>query len=119
MIVATPTGSTAYNVSAGGPIVHPALEAIVITPLAAHSLAFRPILVRATCCLGIEVLHANPGTSLVQDGRVFTPLEAGMVVEIVRHERTASFVTNPETTYWRILQEKLRWAAPPVYRAEK
>ncbi len=118
IIIATPIGSTAYNVSAGGPIVHPELEAMVITPLAAHTLAFRPILVRATSMLHIEMLCTNAGTALVRDGSVIADLAAGSTIELRRHAREAAFVNNPETTYWRILQDKLRWGAPPTYRVE-
>jgi NAD+ kinase len=116
VIVATPVGSTAYSVSAGGPIVHPALDAMVITPLAAHSLAFRPIVVSAGCRLEIEVQLANAGTSLIQDGQVATTLARGDRVTIRSHERKARFVVTPDSSYWRILLDKLRWAAPPTYR---
>jgi len=116
VIVATPVGSTAYNVSAGGPIVDPNLEAIVVTPLAAHSLAFRPFVVCPWCTLRIDVARANPGTSLVLDGQVPVPLDAGQRIIIHRHPKKARFVANPATTYWRILLERMRWAAPPMYR---
>ncbi|MCP3905903.1 MAG: NAD(+)/NADH kinase [Planctomycetes bacterium] len=116
VIVSTPAGSTAYNVSAGGPIVHPAVEAMAITPLAAHSLAFRPIVVCATSTLQIEVMRANEGTSLIQDGQPPAPLNAGDRVILRRHDRTARFVTNPDNTYWDILLDKMRWAVPPNYR---
>jgi NAD+ kinase len=116
VIVATPVGSTAYNVSAGGPIVHPSLAAIVITPLAAHSLAFRPIVVRDESCLRIDFLRTNPGTSLVRDGEVVAALEPGDAVEIRKHHRVAHLVDNPTTPYWHTLREKMRWAAPPSYR---
>ncbi len=116
VIVATPVGSTAHNVSAGGPIVDPKLEAMIITPLAAHSLAFRPFVLCPTCELRVEVTRANPGTSLVLDGQVSMPLAAGQVVTIRRHPSTARFVANPATSYWRILLDKMRWAAPPTYR---
>ena len=116
VIVSTPVGSTAYNVSAGGPIVDPNLEAIVVTPLAAHSLAFRPFVVCPWCTLRIDVVRANPGTSLVLDGQIPVPLAAGQRVIIQRHPKKARFVANPGTTYWRILLERMRWAAPPSYR---
>lgn len=116
VIVCTPTGSTAYNVSAGGPIVHPTLEAIVITPVAAHSLAFRPIVLRAECVLHIQVLRANQGTALVADGQATVSLKLGDIVEIRKHDKKARFVANTATTYWGILLDKLRWAAPPSYR---
>lgn len=116
-IVSTPIGSTAYNVSAGGPIVHPTLDAMIITPIAAHSLAFRPIVVNADSSVSIEIVRANPGTSLVLDGRITVPLKVGQRVRVTRHRhRRARFVTNPSSTYWRILLEKMRWAAPPTYR---
>ncbi len=116
VIIATPTGSTAYNVSAGGPIVHPTLEAMVITPLAAHSLAFRSILLRADSVLRIDMERTNEGTSLLQDGMVATQLRTGDSVEIRMHHKKHRFVTNPATTYWRILSDKLSWAVPPTYR---
>lgn len=116
VIVATPVGSTAYNVSAGGPIVNPKLDAKIITPIAAHSLAFRPIVLDADSDLQIEVVRANPGTTLVLDGRVTVPLKVGQRVAVSRHPKRARFVANPSSSYWKILLEKLRWAAPPTYR---
>ena len=116
VIVATPAGSTAYNVSAGGPIVHPAVDAMTITPLAAHSLAFRPIVISSTSTLEFEVQAANAGTTLVQDGQPACRLNAGDRVSITVCSDRALFVRNSQTTYWHILLEKMRWAAPPSYR---
>lgn len=116
VIVSTPCGSTAYNVSAGGPIVSPGVAAIIITPLSPHSLAFRPIVVSADTQLRIEVSRANQGTTLVLDGQKQIPLQRGYAVEITRHEKMARFVINPAMSYWRILLDKMRWAAPPSYR---
>jgi NAD+ kinase len=116
VIVATPLGSTAYNVSAGGPIVHPGLDAIVITPLAPHSLAFRSIVLSAASELALEVRSANEGTALVLDGQTIVPLTEGDRVTIRRNDRRVRFIANPASTYWRVLQDKLRWAAPPTYR---
>ncbi len=116
VIVATPVGSTAYNVSAGGPIVDPKLEAMIVTPVAAHSLAFRPFVLCPDCEVRIEVARANPGTSLVLDGQVPVPLATGQAVTIRRHSKKARFVANPSMSYWRILLDRMRWAAPPTYR---
>jgi len=116
VILATPTGSTAYNVSAGGPIVHPDLECMIITPTAPHSLAFRPIVAPADRAVQVEILRANPGTSLVLDGQTVEPLRDGMRVNVRRHHRPARFVVNPVGSYWRTLVDKLRWGAPPTYR---
>lgn len=116
VIISTPIGSTAYNVSAGGPIVHPDVDALVVTPNAAHSLAFRPVVVPASTELSIAVLKANEGTSLVLDGQITHPLSAGCVVRVARHPVRAKLVGNPSISYWRTLLDKMRWAAPPTYR---
>jgi NAD+ kinase len=116
VIISTPVGSTAYNVSAGGPIVHPDVEAMIITPNAAHSLAFRPIVVSAKSMLDVGIVRANTGTTLVLDGQASVPLVVGQRLLIRRHNRSVAFVANPETTYWRTLLDKMRWAAPPTYR---
>jgi NAD+ kinase len=119
VIVATPVGSTAYNVSAGGPIVHPAVGSYVITPLAAHSLAFRSIVLDEHSHLRIEMVRTNEGTSLVRDGVVMSTLDDGYAVDVKAHARRARFVRNPVTSYWRIVQDKLRWGVPPTYRSER
>lgn len=116
MIVATPVGSTAYNVSAGGPIVYPRLEAMTITPLAAHSLAFRPIVLDGSSVVRATLRRANPGTSLVADGQNVCTIREGQTIEFRRYSKKSKLVINPGTTYWRILLDKLRWAAPPNYR---
>jgi NAD+ kinase len=116
VIVATAVGSTAYNLSAGGPILHPTSDAFVITPLAAHSLAFRPIVLPAAFTLGIEIQRANEGTTFLHDGLRGATLRAGDRITIQRHAKKVRFITNPDTSYWDILHDKLRWAAPPNYR---
>lgn len=118
MIIASPIGSTAYNLSAGGPIVHPHVEGMVLTPIAPQSLAFRPIVLRADSVVTLEVRRANAGTAFVRDGRVVTGLETGDRVEVCQSDRSARLFLNPATSYWQIVQEKLHWAAPPVYRAD-
>jgi NAD+ kinase len=121
LIVSTPTGSTAYNVSAGGPIVAPELDALVITPIAAHSLAFRPIVVGGPSVIDITLARANDdgrgsGTTLVIDGQLPTRLTGGERLRISRHDRSARFVTNPAGSYWNTLIEKMRWAETPRTR---
>ena len=112
-IVSTPIGSTAHNASVGGPIVDPSAKAFVLTPLAAHSLAVRPIVLDAHNNVEIELKQANEGTSLVIDGSVYCKLEKGMHVKIRRAEQSLSIVLNPSVTYWNTLVDKLHWAAPP------
>lgn len=116
VIIATPIGSTAYNVSAGGPIVQPSVEAMVITPVAPHSLAFRPIVADASTSVEIVVTHANAGTTLVLDGQVNHALEEQERILVRRQEQRAHLVGNPSSPYWMTLIEKMRWAAPPTYR---
>lgn len=116
MIVSTPVGSTAYNVSAGGPIVSPDVDGLIVTPIAAHSLAFRPLVIGPEDRLDIAVTRANSGTTLVLDGQEQVALKAGCRVRFARHRQRVRFVVNPTTSYWRILIEKMRWAAPPTYR---
>ncbi len=119
IIIATPTGSTAYNVAAGGPIVAPGVEAVVVTPIAAHSLAFRPIVEPASSVIEVHVLKANDeggGTTLVLDGKPAAPLRAGETVRVSRSATPALFVTNQASRYWTTLISKLKWGAPPTFR---
>ena len=117
VIIATPVGSTAYNASAGGPIVHPDVEAIVVTPAAAHSLAFRPVVVPAHLDVSVRVVRANEGTTLVLDGHINVGLRVGDTVVAGRHGAMARVVTHPGSSYWDTLVDKMRWAETPNYRA--
>jgi NAD+ kinase len=121
VIVATPAGSTAYNVSAGGPIVAPGVDAVIITPIAAHSLSFRPIVVPFDSTISLRMLRVNEvedghATALVLDGQIETPLHAHDTVTIKRHPNRVRFVRNRDTTYWHTLTTKMRWAVPPRLR---
>ncbi|MCC6677448.1 MAG: NAD(+)/NADH kinase [Phycisphaerales bacterium] len=122
MIVSTPTGSTAYNLSAGGPILAPDVNAFAITPIAAHSLAFRPIVVPSTSRIELTLLRTNhdddQGTTLVIDGQMQARLYRGDRVLLTSSNRSVRFVRNPEGNYWSTLIGKLNWAAAPRLRAE-
>jgi NAD+ kinase len=117
IIIATPVGSTAYNASAGGPIVHPDVEAIIVTPNAAHSLAFRPVVVPASLAVQAHVVRANEGTTLVVDGHINVSLRVGDTVVAKRHHDMARIVARPDSSYWETLVDKMRWAESPNYRA--
>ncbi|MFM2163850.1 MAG: putative inorganic polyphosphate/ATP-NAD kinase [Planctomycetota bacterium] len=117
VIVATPTGSTAYSASAGGPIVHPDVGGITITPICAQSLAFRPVVVPARETVALWLRRANEGTCVVLDGQRHIPLGRGDTVRLKEHERKALFVANPSNRYWDALRAKMKWAAPPSYRS--
>jgi NAD+ kinase len=113
IILSTPIGSTAHSASVGGPIVDPSANAFVLTPVAAHSLANRPIVLDSMAKVTVDILQANEGTSLVIDGRVHSGLQEGMQVHVRRSQHTLSIVLNPSSTYWNTLVDKLHWAAPP------
>ncbi len=120
LVVSTPMGSTAYNVSAGGPIVAPGVPATVITPIAAHSLSFRPIVVGHEHEIEIRLLNANrengSGTELVIDGRGRHRLMQGSRVIIRGGGPEIAFVGDPDVSYWQTLMRKMHWAAPPTGR---
>lgn len=119
IIICSPVGSTAYNLSAGGPILSPQVDALAITPIAPHSLAFRPIVVPGASRIELTLLRVNeerPGTSLLVDGGSVVPLKRGDRVAIFRHDKPVRFVRNPRANFWSTLAHKLHWAAPPRLR---
>jgi NAD+ kinase len=119
LIISTPTGSTAYNLSAGGPILSANLAAMVITPLCPHSLSFRPIVIGAESELEVELLQVNKGTSLVLDGQVQCELQSGEKVKVSKHKGVFLVVNNPLRTQWDALADKLSWAEKPKYNTQE
>ncbi|MBU6412598.1 MAG: NAD(+)/NADH kinase [Planctomycetes bacterium] len=122
LIIATPVGSTAYTLSAGGPVLAPSVEAIVVTPVAPQSLAFRPLVLNAESRLEVGMIRVNQGpkgsgSALVLDGQEMTPLESGSRVLVSRHPRRVRFVHNRKTDFLDTLVKKLRWAMAPDLRA--
>jgi len=113
VVVATPTGSTAYNLAAGGPIVSPGIDGICITAICPHSLAARPIVTSAKCDIWLHCQTVNEGTSLVIDGQESCKLEKGQQVCIRKHEHSVRLIHNPEHNYWTMLAHKMHWAARP------
>jgi NAD+ kinase len=118
LIVSTPTGSTAYNLSAGGPILDGSMEAMVITPICPHSLSFRPIVIDAAGVVEISFLRINEGTTVSIDGQVSSGLAIDDVVRIAREQSSFLVVNNPMRTPWETLATKLGWARRPRYVSE-
>lgn len=121
LIISTPTGTTAYNLSAGGPIVAPTVDGIAITPIAPQSLAFRPIVLASNSIVEVSMQRVNTsphgyGTSLVFDGQVEKPLRLHDRILVTSHSQHARFVRNPATDYWSRLINKLHWARAPRTR---
>ncbi|MDR5683533.1 MAG: NAD(+)/NADH kinase [Armatimonadota bacterium] len=109
LIVATPTGSTAYNLSAGGPIVSPGVQAIVITPICPHTLNARTVIVDADDVASVEVASDTEGVLLTVDGQVGCPLEGGDVVRIRRAEQRARLVRLRRPMFYELLRRKFAW----------
>ncbi len=117
MIISTPSGSTAYSMSAGGPILSPNIGAICITPICPHSLSFRPIVMSSQNKVLVTANRVNKGTTLFCDGQESTNLKAGDKIIVQRAARDVLLIENPDAREWRALAEKLNWAASPRYNA--
>jgi NAD+ kinase len=111
LIVASPTGSTAYNLAAGGPIVHPAMDAIVLTPIAPHTLSNRPIVIPAEREVRVSAGVANAGADIFVtfDGQHGFALSEGGEVLITRAPKPIRLVRSSARTYFEVLREKLNW----------
>ncbi len=133
LVVATPTGSTAYNLSAGGPILYSTLEAAVITPLAAHSLNFRPIVVQLDKPIRLRcneigrrgnedetVLKGFCSSAVIAiDGQATVALKSEDEVIITRAEPCFQLVHNPRQSQWDLLNTKLNWGVMPNYNQDR
>jgi NAD+ kinase len=111
IIIATPTGSTAYSLSAAGPIVYPSLDAVVISPICPHTLTQRPIVVPPDRAIGITLTSDNGEVFLTLDGQSGLPMKRGDRVEVVRSRDRVLLVNNPRLDYFSILRAKLSWGA--------
>ena len=118
VIVSTPSGSTAYNVSAGGPIISPGVGAFCITPICPHSLSFRPLVISSASTVLITAVQVNEGTTLFCDGQAGTRLEEGERVVVRRSPNDVLLVENPRSQQWRSLADKLHWAVSPRHNGE-
>lgn len=113
VIISTASGSTAYNLAAGGPIISPGVDALAISAICPQSLAFRPIVVSADNEVWLLIHRANAGTTLVIDGQERTALGEGEQVAIRRHPHDILLLHNPSLNYWKTLAHKMHWAARP------
>ena len=111
LIIASATGSTAYNLAAGGPIVHPRVDALVITPIAPHTLTNRPVVIP-----GSEIIEVRPHLEtaddeifVTYDGQAGYPLQKGDVVKVRKSEWRLRLVKAPARSYFEVLREKLKW----------
>ncbi len=116
IIIATPTGSTAYSLSAGGPIIAAGLSVITITPLNPHSLSFRPIVIGADRKVQILPVRLTKESLVGCDGQKMCSINQNSVIEIYRDKSVFNVVNNPIRTQWDTLAYKLKWAQKPDYK---
>jgi len=109
LIVSTPTGSTAYNLSAGGPIVFPSMNAVVLTPICPFSLTNRPIVVPDDSEIRLKLLNKNQGVVLTLDGQIGHTMKTKDMVKIRKSETTFNLVQPTNRNYFDVLRNKLKW----------
>ncbi|HYO56536.1 NAD(+)/NADH kinase [Archangium sp.] len=109
VILSTPTGSTAYSLSAGGPIVHPSVDCTVLSPICSHALTHRPIIVPADRTIRIALASETADTFLTLDGQTGHSLQCGDSIEVVRSPNRVNLVRNTRVGYFTILRQKLHW----------
>lgn len=115
VIVSTPTGSTAHSVSAGGPVIDPRVEAVVVTPICPHSLSTRPLVLPATCSIELHVDDAPVEVGLTVDGQVFHGLMRGDKVAIGRAAQDFKLIDLGLRTPYDTLREKLHWSGSALH----
>jgi len=109
LIIASPTGSTAYNLAAGGPIVHPAVDAMLLTPIAPHTLTNRPVVIPFSSEVHLRPIMEGNEVFVTFDGQSGFPLQAGDLVSVRRAPRPLRIIKSAERSYFDLLREKLKW----------
>ncbi|HSE94806.1 MAG TPA: NAD(+)/NADH kinase [Methylomirabilota bacterium] len=109
LIIATPTGSTAYNLSAAGPILFPTMDAMVLTPICSHALTNRPIALPGSVALEVSLVTDSPEVVLAMDGEAGVPVTAADTLRVRRAEARIRLIRDPQKTYFEVLRTKLKW----------
>lgn len=114
VMVATPTGSTAYSAAAGGPILHPEMEAMILNPICPFTLSHRPIVLPPDEIVEVAIeMEQRTDVALTVDGQSLTPLERGDIVTVRSSGKRAQIVRSDRRTFYEILRSKLNWAGGP------
>jgi NAD+ kinase len=111
VIVSTPTGSTAYSLSANGPILYPTMHAVIVTPICPHTLTQRPIVVPDDCEISLRLRSETAEMYLTLDGQTGLPMLPGDRVQIKQSKNKVLLIKNPNVDYFSILRAKLKWGA--------
>lgn len=119
LIVSTPTGSTGYNLSAGGPILYPDLEALILTPICPFTLTHRPIIVPDTSVIDVQMGENSEEVVLTFDGQVGFDLVDNDRVVISKSEKKLKLIKSPDQDYYDILRTKLKWGEHAYNRTDK
>ncbi|MDI6727001.1 MAG: NAD(+)/NADH kinase, partial [Smithellaceae bacterium] len=118
LIVSTPTGSTAYSLSAGGPIILPTQELIIINPICPHTLTNRPIILPATARISVTLWTKEKGATVTLDGQESFTLKTGDIIEIIQSRFSTNLVASQHHDYLEILRSKLGWGGLPSGRSK-
>ena len=113
VIVSTPTGSTAYSLSAGGPVVVPTVESILLTPISAHALGVRPLVVSPSSEVVIDTWRSSEALMVTVDGQVCTDLVPGEKLVVRRAKDPVLIIRLPGTSFFERMRVKLGWGGPP------
>tara|TARA_B100001250_G_C19744948_1_gene764824 strand:- start:355 stop:1227 length:873 start_codon:yes stop_codon:yes gene_type:complete len=109
VIFSTPTGSTAYSLSAGGPIIYPSMDSITITPICPHSLSARPIVIRPEEVINLAFPDALDDISLVVDGQIKVSIKRNSKIRIIKAKHNAKIIRMKQNSYFKTLRTKMGW----------
>jgi NAD+ kinase len=114
LIIATPTGSTAYSLAAGGPIVHPAVDSILLSPICPFTLTNRPLIVPADVCIKLKLAQGASDIFLTFDGQAGLEIDERDTIVVRKDRHPVNMIILPEHTYYDVLKTKLRWSGGRV-----
>ena len=109
LIISTPTGSTAYSLSSGGPILNPAVHAVILTPICPHTLTNRPIVIPQDASVEVFIASREEGAMATFDGQVGISLRHEDIIEVNASDQYAKLIRFPERTFYEVLRQKLKW----------
>ena len=109
LIISTPTGSTAYSLSAGGPIVQPYIPAVIIAPICPHTLSFRPMVIDSNSKIKVQLVTAGEEVTFTLDGQRGQVMDKGDIIGVERSDLGLSLISSPKRNYFDLVQKKLGW----------